>query len=51
MDEYAWPISPEVPAADEVRQSWAETVAALPVGTRIIGEVIGRQPFGVFIRQ
>ena len=31
-------------------QSWAATVAALPVGTHITGEVIGRQPFGVFIR-
>lgn len=31
-------------------QSWAATVASLPVGTRITGEVIGRQPFGVFIR-
>ncbi|GHF22296.1 hypothetical protein GCM10014715_89880 [Streptomyces spiralis] len=50
MDEYAWPSGPEVPAADLVRESWAATVAALPVGTRITGEVIGRQRFGVFIR-
>jgi hypothetical protein len=50
MDEYAWPTGPDVPASDEVRRSWAATVAALPVGTRITGEVIGRQPFGVFIR-
>ncbi|MFD5491516.1 hypothetical protein ACFYY3_06280 [Streptomyces sp. NPDC001812] len=50
MDEYAWPTGPDVPAAGEVRRSWAATVAALPVGTRITGEVIGRQPFGVFIR-
>jgi hypothetical protein len=48
MDEYAWPT--EVPAADVVLGSWAATVAALPVGTRITGEVIGRRPFGVFIR-
>jgi hypothetical protein len=50
MDEYALPSGPEVPTADVVRESWAATVAALPVGTRITGEVIGRQPFGVFIR-
>ncbi|MFF4804003.1 hypothetical protein ACFY1U_37445 [Streptomyces sp. NPDC001351] len=50
MDEYAWPTGPDLPAADVVLGSWAATVAALPVGTRITGEVIGRQPFGVFIR-
>ncbi|AVH58699.1 MULTISPECIES: RNA-binding protein [Streptomyces] len=50
MDEYALPTGPEVPAADRVRQSWAATVAALPVGARIEGEVIGRQRFGVFIQ-
>ncbi|GAA3158160.1 RNA-binding protein [Streptomyces echinatus] len=50
MDEYAWPSGPEVPAADVVPAGWAATVAALPVGTPVTGEVIGRQPFGVFIR-
>lgn len=50
MDEYAWPTGPEVPAADLVRESWEATVAALPVEARITGEVIGRRPFGVFIR-
>ncbi|ANP55140.1 hypothetical protein J2Z21_003370 [Streptomyces griseochromogenes] len=50
MDEYAWPTSAEVRDADVVRRSWAATVAALPVGARITGEIIGRQPFGVFIR-
>ncbi|MEV5438218.1 hypothetical protein AB0K80_19725 [Streptomyces sp. NPDC052682] len=49
MDEYAWPTGSEAPAADAVRSNWAATVAALPVGSRITGEVIGRQPFGVFI--
>ncbi|MFI6659441.1 hypothetical protein ACIBL8_28355 [Streptomyces sp. NPDC050523] len=48
MDEYAWPA--EVPAADVVLGGWAATIAALPVGARITGELIGRQPFGVFIR-
>jgi hypothetical protein len=50
MDEYAWPTGPDLPTADVVLGSWAATVAALPVGTHITGEVIGRQPFGVFIR-
>ncbi|QKZ21477.1 RNA-binding protein [Streptomyces chartreusis] len=50
MDEYAWPTGPDLPDADVVIGSWAATVAALPVGTHITGEVIGRQPFGVFIR-
>ncbi|MGW4562581.1 hypothetical protein ACWEN3_09310 [Streptomyces sp. NPDC004561] len=39
-----------MPAADEARRHWAAAVAALPVGTRITGEVIGRRPFGVFLR-
>ena len=49
MDEYAWPAGPKVPTADAVLRSWAATVAALPVGARVAGEVIGRQRFGVFI--
>lgn len=27
---------------------WARTVEAVPLGTWVSGEVIGRQPFGVF---
>ncbi|MFJ3717792.1 hypothetical protein [Streptomyces sp. NPDC090057] len=50
MDERAWPWGRDVPAADLVRESWAATVAALPVEARITGEVIGRRPFGAFIR-
>jgi ribosomal protein S1 len=50
MDENRWPAGPGVPTADAIRQNWAATVAALPVGTRVAGEVIGRQRFGVFIR-
>ncbi|MGW1544030.1 hypothetical protein ACWCPM_27950 [Streptomyces sp. NPDC002309] len=49
MDAYAWPASSEVAAAEAVRASWVATVAAPPVGSRITGAVIGRQPFGVFI--
>ncbi|MEU1599792.1 hypothetical protein ABZ468_45135 [Streptomyces sp. NPDC005708] len=47
MTEYAWPKDP---SPEQVRREWSATVAALPVGTRITGQVIGRQPFGVFIR-
>jgi hypothetical protein len=50
MDEYALPTGPDLPTAELVIQSWAATVAALPPGTHITGEVIGRRPFGVFIR-
>ncbi|GAA4077528.1 hypothetical protein [Streptomyces shaanxiensis] len=50
MDEYAWPAGPDLPDADAVIGSWAATIAALPVGTHITGEVIGRLPFGVFLR-
>ncbi|KOX03453.1 hypothetical protein [Streptomyces sp. NRRL B-3648] len=50
MDEYVTPTGPDVPARDMVRRSWAATVAALPVGTRVTGKVLRRQPFGIFIR-
>ncbi|GGR50237.1 hypothetical protein GCM10010251_79120 [Streptomyces aurantiogriseus] len=43
-------MGPEGPAGEAIRRAWAATVAALPVGTRITGQVIGRQRFGVFIR-
>ncbi|MGW1070137.1 hypothetical protein ACWD4F_37245 [Streptomyces aureus] len=50
MEEYTWPPRrPDVSglSPDEV---WAATIAALPVGASAAGEVIGRHPFGVFIR-
>ncbi|MCX5351988.1 hypothetical protein OG901_30195 [Streptomyces mirabilis] len=50
MDEYTWPAGHEVPAAEVIWQSWETTVAALPVGAHVAGEVIGRQRFGIFIR-
>ena len=49
-EEYAWPKGSDLPTAEAVRRNWATTVAALPVGTRITGQVVGRRPFGVFIR-
>lgn len=49
MSAYSWPgDGPH--SAVRVRTAWARTVADLPVGTPVTGQVIGRQPFGVFIR-
>ncbi|MFD2472337.1 hypothetical protein [Amycolatopsis silviterrae] len=36
--------------ADRARQAWTSTTEALPPGKSITGTVIGRQPFGVFVR-
>ena len=52
MTEYSWPDwgcswqTRESIAAD----AWNDTVRDLPLGQLLTGEVIGRQPFGVFIR-
>lgn len=48
MSEYSWPGENGRHMPDAA-SAWAETVHALPVGTRITGEVIGRQPFGDFL--
>ncbi|MFE5481796.1 hypothetical protein [Streptomyces sp. NPDC056527] len=44
MQEYDWP-TPE-----QIRRAWSATVSALPVGTRITGQVVECWPFGVFLR-
>ncbi|MET9959940.1 S1 RNA-binding domain-containing protein [Streptomyces sp. NPDC006326] len=50
MSEYSWPGENGRRIPDAVSAStWTETVRALPVGARITGEVVGRQPFGVFL--
>ncbi|MEU1520253.1 S1 RNA-binding domain-containing protein [Streptomyces sp. NPDC005811] len=49
MREYSWPSENGWCQATADDVAWAETVRALPVGTPIAGEVIGRQPFGVFL--
>ncbi|MFF1838012.1 hypothetical protein ACFVXE_27960 [Streptomyces sp. NPDC058231] len=50
MDEYIWPTRrPNVPGQSP-EEVWTATLAALPLGASVAGEVIGRQPFGVFIR-
>ncbi|MGW0316098.1 S1 RNA-binding domain-containing protein [Streptomyces flavidovirens] len=48
MSEYSWPRESGNRVPDAV-SAWTETVRVLPVGTRITGEVVGRQPFGVFL--
>ncbi|THA45049.1 S1 RNA-binding domain-containing protein [Streptomyces sp. A1136] len=48
MSEYSWP-GENGRYMPDAASAWAETVRVLPVGTRITGEVIGRQPFGVFL--
>ncbi|MFD6550493.1 hypothetical protein [Streptomyces sp. NPDC058398] len=50
MDEYNGPgRRPDVPGQSP-EEVWTATLALLPLGASVTGEVIGRQPFGVFIR-
>ncbi|MFF3085280.1 hypothetical protein ACFVRB_09550 [Streptomyces nojiriensis] len=49
MSEYSWPDDGAEVGA-RARAAWAATCEALPVGTPVTGEVIGRRPFGVFLR-
>ncbi|MFF8605751.1 hypothetical protein ACF06X_07410 [Streptomyces sp. NPDC015346] len=48
MSEYAWP-GENGRRTPDAASAWTETVRVLPVGIRITGEVVGRQPFGVFL--
>ncbi|MFD9317792.1 S1 RNA-binding domain-containing protein [Streptomyces sp. NPDC060053] len=49
MSEYSWPSGDGRCQAADAAAAWTETVRSLPVGTPVAGEVIGRQPFGVFL--
>ena len=49
MYEHTWPTETQIPEEDRQRH-WSATVAALPVGAPVSGEVIARPPFGVFVR-
>ncbi|MEU6236528.1 S1 RNA-binding domain-containing protein [Kitasatospora sp. NPDC047058] len=49
MSEYSWPWENEKYSASGTASAWTASVLALPLGTLITGEVIGRQPFGSFI--
>jgi ribosomal protein S1 len=48
VDEYSWPAD-GTRLAERAAERWADTVAALPEGAAVTGQVIGRQPFGVFV--
>ncbi|WP_327145748.1 hypothetical protein [Nocardia sp. NBC_01327] len=48
MSEFFWPDDADLGA--RARRAWTAVVEGLPVGTRVSGVVIGRQPFGVFIQ-
>ncbi|MGP4114228.1 hypothetical protein ACTWP5_25385 [Streptomyces sp. 4N509B] len=47
MVEYAWPVGDWF---SRLGHGWAAAVRALPVGAVVSGVVVGRQPFGVFVR-
>ncbi|MFJ8108258.1 S1 RNA-binding domain-containing protein [Streptomyces sp. NPDC096132] len=49
MSEYSWPSEHGRCQAAGAAAAWTDTVRSLPVGTPIAGEVVGRQPFGVFL--
>ncbi|MET9700774.1 hypothetical protein ABZY31_28210 [Streptomyces sp. NPDC006529] len=49
MNEYSWP-GDGINVGARAQAAWPAMCAALPVGTPVTGEVIGRQPFGVFLR-
>jgi hypothetical protein len=49
VSEYSWPDW-DTGSQEAFRAAWPATLSALPLGTRVTGEVIGRQPFGVFLR-
>lgn len=49
MNEYSWPDN-GVKGSARAQAAWPATCEALPVGTQVTGEVVGRQPFGVFLR-
>jgi hypothetical protein len=50
MSEHTWPSGARTPALEDIHRDWPATVAALPIGAPVIGDVIARPPFGVFVR-
>jgi ribosomal protein S1 len=49
VNDDVWPAD-GARLAEQARHNWREIVTALPAGSLVTGEVIGRQPFGVFVR-
>ncbi|WP_432178252.1 hypothetical protein [Streptomyces sp. NBC_00063] len=50
MHAYNWPKRAPDVTGQSPEEVWTATLAALPLGASVTGEVIARQPFGVFIR-
>jgi hypothetical protein len=48
MSDYSWPAD-EITSGTNDPENWAAACKALPIGSQVIGTVIGRQPFGVFL--
>jgi small subunit ribosomal protein S1 len=48
MSEYSWPDD-GIEVGVRASAAWPATCQALPTGTQITGQVIGRQRFGVFL--
>ncbi|WP_228034090.1 S1 domain-containing protein [Streptomyces spongiae] len=49
MSENSEPGPSRAPDPEAIIRSWAATVAALPIGSRVSGQVVARPPFGVFL--
>lgn len=50
MEEYSWPDWEMFENGDSVQpRAWRDVTLSMPIGTRISGRVVGRQPFGVFL--
>lgn len=51
VTEYSWPDRGSHRGGEDAAvKAWNDIVRELPAGSPIAGEVIGRQPFGVFVR-
>ncbi|GAB3651852.1 hypothetical protein GCM10027589_08940 [Actinocorallia lasiicapitis] len=48
MSDYSWPAG-DMASGTSDPANWAAACAALPIGSQVIGTVIGRQPFGIFV--
>ncbi|MFG2819887.1 S1 RNA-binding domain-containing protein [Kitasatospora sp. NPDC048365] len=49
MSEDSWTWGNHPDRAASAPEVWTDTIHALPIGTRITGEVVARQPFGAFL--
>ncbi|MBB5868587.1 ribosomal protein S1 [Allocatelliglobosispora scoriae] len=49
MTTYSWPDR-DAFDPNRLAQAWPMVTRDLPIGTHVRGEVVARQPFGVFVR-